>query len=149
MRYLILVWLAGTVLTGATITAHAQAPMTAAVVKDISVDAPPKGTFTKKRYSVKGEWEIVSVDGKPAIRFTDAFKTKNGPDLKVFLSPKPVGDLTGKTALDGAVGLGVLQSNKGGQTYTVPDGVTLADFSSVIVHCESYSVLWGGFDIPG
>ena len=149
MKSWIIALLAGTLVSGGSMIAGAQTPVTEIAAADISTDATLTGTFTKKRYSVKGEWEIVSVDGKPAIRFTDDFKTKNGPDLKVFLSPKPVDDLTGKTAMDGAVSLGVLQSNKGGQTYQVPDGVTLADFSSVIVHCESYSVLWGGFDIPG
>ena len=80
--------------------------------------------------------------------FSEEFKTRNGPDLKVFLSPKSVEDLTGKTAIDGAVNIGVLKANKGSQSYSLPEGVSLADFKSVIIHCEAYSVLWGGFDIP-
>lgn len=82
--------------------------------------------------------------GKTIIRFSDDFKTKKGPDLKIFLSPQTVGEVTGKTALDGAVTLGVLKSNKGTQDYVVPNGVSLANFSSVLIHCEAYSVLWGG-----
>lgn len=101
-------------------------------------------SFTKKKYNIKGNWSIVQEGGKTIIRFSDDFKTKKGPDLKVFLSPQTVGDVTGKTALDGAVTLGVLKSNKGTQDYVVPSGVSLANFSSVLIHCEAYSVLWGG-----
>ncbi len=129
--------------------AHAQ--LGEGVVADLSVVPYIKtssGTFTKKRYSIHGEWNITSVDGKTVLRFSDNFKTKNGPDLKVFLSPKNMGDLTGKTALDGALNLSVLQSNKNEQSYTIPDTVDLTQYESVIIHCEAYSVLWGGFDIP-
>lgn len=106
------------------------------------------GDFTKKRYTVHGAWEIVTVDGKSAIKFSDDFKTKNGPDLKVFLSPSPLKDLEKKTDVSTSVNIGVLKSNKGEQTYTLPEGVNLSDYKSVLIHCEAYSVLWGGFDIP-
>lgn len=101
-------------------------------------------SFTKKKYNIKGDWRVVQENGKTIIRFSDDFKTKKGPDLKVFLSPQSVGDVTGKTALDGAVTLGALKSNKGTQDYVIPNGVSLANFSSVLIHCEAYSVLWGG-----
>lgn len=101
-------------------------------------------SFTKKKYKINGDWSIVQEGGKTIIRFSDDFKTKKGPDLKVFLSPQSVGDVTGKTALEGAVTLGALKSNKGTQDYVIPNGVSLANFSSVLIHCEAYSVLWGG-----
>jgi len=101
-------------------------------------------SFTKKKYNIKGHWNVVQENGRTIIRFSDDFKTKNGPDLKIFLSPQSVGNATGKTALEGAVTLGALKSNKGTQDYVVPNGVYLANFSSVLIHCEAYSVLWGG-----
>ena len=64
--------------------------------------------------------------------------------MKVFLSPQSIDAVNGKTAIDGAVLLGVLQNKKGGQDYIVPEGVDLANFGSVLVHCEAYSKLWGG-----
>ena len=27
-------------------------------------------------------------------------------------------------------------------------GINLDDFESILIHCESYNILWGGFDIP-
>ena len=101
-------------------------------------------SFFKKKYRIKGTWSIVERDGTQYVKFSDDFKTKNGPDLKVFLSPKSAADVTGKNAGDGALNLGALQSNKGGQEYAIPAGTDLSQFSTVLVHCEAYAILWGG-----
>ena len=111
------------------------------------VDSSTSGEFVKKRYSIKGTWSVVDVDGKKTITFSDDFKTRSGPDLKIYLSPKPIETLTGKTATAGSLKLGVLKSNQGEQSYILPDDVNLSDYKSIIVHCEAFSVLWGGFDI--
>ena len=100
--------------------------------------------FVKKKKKIKGAWSVVQENGKTLIRFSDDFKTKNGPDLKVFLSPQSIADVTGETALEGAVLVGLLKSTKGAQDYVLPEGVSLSDFSSVLIHCEAYTVLWGG-----
>lgn len=140
-------------LTSLTIAVLTLASPIAATASDsptsaIATQEAPSGDFVKKRYNIKGDWSVEMQDGKQVIVFSEDFKTRNGPDLKVFLSPKPVEELTGKTALQGAVSIGVLKANKGSQSYSLPDGVDLSAFESVIIHCEAYSVLWGGFDIP-
>lgn len=109
-----------------------------------SAQALPSGDFVKKKKSIKGDWTVVQENGQTIIRFSDDFKTKNGPDLKIFLSPQSIDSVSGKTAVNGAVLLGVLKSTKGRQDYVVPNGVSLSNFSSVLIHCEAYSVLWGG-----
>lgn len=103
--------------------------------------------FKKKKYKIQGDWRIVQEGGQTLIRFSEDFKTKNGPDLKVFLSPQALSDVTGKTALNGAVKLGKLTSNSGSQDYVLPAGISLSDFSSVLIHCEAFSVLWGGGEL--
>lgn len=114
----------------------------------ISVSAElPSGTFIKKKKKLKGAWEVVQRGDKTFIVFGDDFRAANGPDLKIFLSPKTVSDVTGKTAINGALNIGELKATKGAQEYEVPAGVNLADYSSVLVHCEAYSVLWGGGDL--
>lgn len=143
MKYLLTSVLALTLMGGLPAVAAAQ--LDTMVAESVSALS---GDFTKKRYTVHGGWEITEQDGESVIKFTDDFKTKNGPDLKVFLSPKTISDVTGKTAISGAVNIGVLKSNKGAQTYTLPQGVSLSDYKSVLIQCESYAVLWGGFDIP-
>lgn len=128
-------------------SAHFTRAQTELATQSVTTEA--SGTFVKKRYNVKGQWKWVAAgEGKHAIRFDDNFKTKSGPDLKVYLSPASVGDATGKTATDGAINIGVLKSSTGEQTYHIPDGVDLTKYKSVLIQCEAYSVLWGGFDIP-
>lgn len=106
------------------------------------------GDFEKARYNIRGGWKISTVKGITTITFDDSFKTRSGPDLKLFLSPKPVSAVNGKTAQKDAVKIGILKSNKGTQSYTVPSDVNLSDYKSVLIQCEAFSVLWGGFDIP-
>ena len=107
----------------------------------------PSGDFVRKSKKLKGSYDVVQRDGRTFIVFSDDFRAANGPDLKIFLSPKDVSDATGRNATDGAINIGVLKSTRGVQEYEVPAGVDLADFGSVLVHCEAYSVLWGGSDL--
>ena len=113
---------------------HKQADMTPA-------------TFQKKTYALKGAVTVEQRGEQTVLIFSDDFRTKKGPDLKVFLSKNTVSDATGENATTDAVRLGALTSNKGGQEYVLPEGVTLSDYSSVLVHCEAFSKLWGGADI--
>jgi len=114
---------------------------------ETSISASVSGEFIRKQKSIKGSWEIVQRGDQSIIVFGDDFRAKNGPDLKVFLSPKSVADVTGKTATNGAVLISTLSSTKGQQEYVIPAGVKLSDFESVLVHCEAYSVVWGGGDL--
>ena len=106
------------------------------------------GTFEKKSFKIKGSWTLTKVDGQQVIRFNDDFKTKNGPDLKLFLSKKTVGNLSKSPTFDAPLSLGLIDSNKGAQEYALPAGVNLDDYESILIHCEQYNKLWGGFDIP-
>lgn len=103
--------------------------------------------FVKKRYSIMGTAKIETVDGQNRLVFSAGFKTKNGPDLKVFLSKLPIESLSVEDVAENTVRLSVLKSNKGGQTYIIPAEISLDEYESVILHCEYYGVLWGGFDL--
>ena len=107
----------------------------------------PSGDFIKKKKKLKGAWEVVQRGDKTFIVFGEDFRAANGPDLKIFLSPQTVSEVTGKTAVNGAINIGELKSTKGAQEYEVPAGVDVSNFNSVLVHCEAYSVLWGGGDL--
>ena len=123
--------------------AQAQTPAPTAT-HQVAQASVPSGDFIKKKKSINGSWSVVQENGQTIIRFANDFKTKNGPDLKIFLSPQTIQSVNGKTATAGSLNLGVLKSTKGTQDYVVPAGVNLADFNSVLVHCEAYSILWGG-----
>ena len=120
--------------------AAAFAPSFAAA--DVPVGEPQP--FVDHRYAIAGDWSVVEEDGRTLIRFGEGFATDGGPDLKVFLSPTPIDSVDGKSATEGSVLLGELESTEGGQDYVLPEGVSLEDFESVLVHCERFSVLWGG-----
>ena len=108
---------------------------------------PATGVWVNKDYKIKGEWSIEQKGDQQIILLSDQFKTKKGPDLKIFLSPKSIDSVTGANATDGAVLVSVLKSHKGAQEYVLPDGVDLNDFQAILIHCEAYSVLWGGTNI--
>ena len=141
MRYLFAAIATASIALAGTATIAAPAQAEAAATVTVS------GDFIKKQKSIKGSWEVIQRGDQTVIKFSDDFRAKRGPDLKVFLSPQTVSDVSGKTATNGSVLLGELTSTKGGQEYIVPAGVNINDFGSVLVHCEEFSVLWGGGDL--
>lgn len=100
--------------------------------------------WVEKKYNIKGQWDIVQQGDQTVIRFSDNFKTKNGPDLKIFLSKQTIAEVNGRNATQDSVLLGTLKSPRGGQEYILPAGIDVNDFQTVLIHCEKYSVLWGG-----
>jgi len=105
--------------------------------------------FTKKDYAIKGGWTIETRGDQNIIKFTGDFKTKNGPDLKVFLSPRAIESVKGTNATHEALFISKLKSNSGEQEYLLPEGIDLADYKSLLIHCEAFSVLWGGANLIG
>ncbi len=110
-------------------------------------ETPTTSTFVKKRYNIKGTWSLTEQDGQTVIQFNDDFKTKGGPDLKLYLSSKALSELESGDVENSSVKLSVLKSNSGAQSYIIPNDVDLSDYKSVIIHCEAFSVLWGGFNL--
>jgi len=103
--------------------------------------------FQRRNKTLRGSVSVVKENGQTILRFSDDFKASNGPDLKLFLSPKAVADVTGKTATQGALKLGFLRTNKGSHDVVLPAGLDLSNYESVLIHCEQFSVLWGGADL--
>jgi len=103
--------------------------------------------FVKKRYTIHGSAKVEMVDGKPNLVFSEDFKTKNGPDLKLYLSKSPLSTLSAQDVDMSAVRLSVLKSHKGSQRYSIPAEIDLSEYKSVVIQCEAYTVLWGGFDL--
>jgi len=145
------IFVALAIATGASVLSASASPISVTSevsISSVAVQTPiAGGDFVKKKKRIKGAWQIEARADGNYIVFDDAFKTANGPDLKVFLSPTSISDVTGKTAVNGSVLVGVLKSNKGGQEYRIPAGVNLDDFESVLIHCEEFAVLWGGADL--
>ena len=130
-KSLLSVWMAGAVLALAT-PAYSEEQRVVA-----------QGEWTKKGYSIEGTWKLVQRGDKYSMVLDENFKTKKAPDLKVFLSPLQVAELTDDNATIGSLFLGALRSNRGRQELAVPNDAKLDRYVTVIIHCEKYSKLWG------
>lgn len=79
--------------------------------------------------------------GGALLRFTD-FEVTNGPDLEVWLVRNPDPKRSADVSASEWVSLGPLRGNKGDQSYVVPEGTDMADWGSVVIWCEQFSVLF-------
>lgn len=113
----------------------------------VTADEPSPTSFVKKRYNISGTWNVSEKDGQKTISFSDDFRTKGGPDLKVYLSSKIISELESGSVESSSKKISILKSNQGAQSYIIPADVNLSEYKSVVIHCEAFSVLWGGFDI--
>ncbi len=138
-----------TVLAATTIQAQTSKDQTlsSTIQKATSDDIEANNHFVKKRYSIKGMWSVSQEDGQTIIQFNEDFKTKGGPDLKLYLSSNSLEDLESGTVEASSVKLSVLKSNRGAQSYIIPEDIDLSNYKSVVIHCEAFSVLWGGFNL--
>ena len=102
------------------------------------------GTWSRQETKIAGSWSIVEEGGELFVKLSDDFKTRSGPDLKIFLSPADLDRLNGKNATSGSVLVARLRSPKGGQSYPLPSGIDLSRYRSIVIHCEKYAKLWGG-----
>ena len=75
------------------------------------------------------------------VRLESDFEVGPGPKFHVYLVP--LADVTPDTEVEKTmfVDLGRLKAFSGSQNYTIPDGIDLADFRSVVVWCEQFNVL--------
>jgi hypothetical protein len=112
----------------------AEALPAAPTVKTLSA-----GTFRSYEHATTGRARVLATaGGRRFVRFED-FETSNGPALKVYLSAAPAGG-PGDRFDEHFVDLGDLKGNIGSQNYTIPAGVRLDRYRSVVVWCKRFSV---------
>ncbi|MFQ5625563.1 MAG: DM13 domain-containing protein [Methyloligellaceae bacterium] len=75
------------------------------------------------------------------------FEVGPGPDFHVYLVPKVKVRASGDVANTMYVDLGRLRSFKGSQKYSIPAGLDLSKFESVVVWCQQFSVLISPADL--
>lgn len=100
------------------------------------------GRFTRQDYSINGSWKIVKDGNSHYVELSSDFSTRNGPDIKLFLSPTSVNALNGSNATSGSVRISRVKA-KGAQRFKLPSGTNPSRFKSVVIHCEKFSKLWG------
>ena len=116
--------------TAATATASAGAAATGTVV------AAGELTGADSFHTGSGRVLIISApDGAGVLRFED-YAVRNGPDLRIYLTPDPDGDVF----VDGALDLGAIKATQGNVNYDLPAGVDLAAFRTAVVYCYGFRV---------
>jgi Electron transfer DM13 len=115
---------------------------------DRSAAIVAQGTFIHANPSDPVHWGKGSVAVRQdSVYLEPDFEVGPGPKYHVYLVPKaPIranSDLKGEMFVD----LGRLRSFKGSQRYTVPAGIDLAKYQSVIIWCEQFSVLISPADL--
>ena len=80
---------------------------------------------------------VRSPEGDVILRFQD-FEVRNGPDLFIYLTPDPDGDVH----VDGAINLSEIKATSGSVNYGVPDDVDVESFRSAVVYCRAFSVVF-------
>ena len=87
-----------------------------------------------------GRVAITSDDrGSITVRITDTWIAPGAPDVRVYLTPDPGGDVT----VDGTIELGKVTALSGELVFGVPPDVDLADLHALVVYCSVYSVTFG------
>jgi ABC-type antimicrobial peptide transport system permease subunit len=106
------------------------------------------GTFIHANPSDPVHWGKGKVSVYERTVFLESdFEVGPGPAFHVYLVPKMTirsgSDLGGMKHVD----LGRLRAFKGSQRYTIPSGIDLKDYPSVIIWCEAFSVLISPADL--
>jgi hypothetical protein len=107
-----------------------------------------EGTFVDRSHPGTGVAKVLN-DGSAQrfLRF-DPFETDNGPDLFVYLTRADAAADAAAFGVDGDfVNLGRLKGNVGEQNYEIPVDVDLADFGTVVVWCDRFSVAFTAADL--
>lgn len=101
-----------------------------------------RGTFAGADNIHKGEGTatVYRVGNGLLLRF-DSFKSTNGPDLHVLLA-KHAAPKTSADIKEGYVEVAKLKGNIGSQNYTLPEGINLAEYRTVVIYCKPFHVVF-------
>jgi hypothetical protein len=97
------------------------------------------GSFEPVRHAAQGTAQAIELaQGGRVVTLTN-FDVDNGPDLRVYLVAGPA---RSEGDVDNFVDLGGLKGNRGNQQYEVPAETDLGRYSTVVIWCRAFSVLF-------
>jgi hypothetical protein len=103
-----------------------------------------RGRFVSHEHGTSGRVRVVSQPDGSLLLAIEDLDTSDGPDLRVWLTDAEVSADGWRVFDDGRyVDLGELRGNKGNLVYELPRDVELADYQSVSIWCERFSVSFG------
>jgi len=125
-----------------------EQPVEQAMPEMPQVRVEASGEFISRSHPTRGHAEVLGDGtGQRFLRFEE-FRTDNGPDLNVYLSSAPTDAPAGHFD-DDYVDLGDLKGNVGAQNYEIPRGLDLDQYSTVVIWCVRFSVIFGAAELVG
>ena len=107
-----------------------------------------EGMFVDRSHPGTGTAKVLNDGSEQRFLRFDPFETDNGPDLFVYLTRADAAADAGAFGVEGDfVNLGRLKGNVGEQNYEIPVDVDLADFGTVVVWCDRFSVAFTAADL--
>jgi hypothetical protein len=104
------------------------------------------GRFESVRHEAQGRAQAIELaQGGRVLTLTD-FEVDNGPDLRVYLV---AGRATTEGEVDDFEDLSGLKGNVGNQQYEIPADVDLERYSTVVIWCRAFSVLFARAPLEG
>jgi hypothetical protein len=104
------------------------------------------GRFESVRHEAEGRAQAIELSRGGRVVTLTNFEVDNGPDLRVYL-------VAGRARTEGEVDdfedLGGLKGNVGNQQYEIPAGVDLERYSTVVIWCRAFSVLFARAPLEG
>jgi len=129
-------------------TAQATTPATGAPVKPAGNTLLRTGKLITHEHETSGDVQLIRLAGGEVQLVLRNLKTSDGPDVRVWLTDRPVAPDEWDTFDDGRwVELGRLKGNVGNQVYAVPAGTDLAGLRSVSLWCKRFSVSFGAAEL--
>lgn len=104
------------------------------------------GRFESVRHEAQGRAEAIELAQGGRVLTLTNFEVDNGPDLRVYL-------VAGRATTEGEVedfeDLGGLKGNVGNQQYELPPNIDLERYSTVVIWCRAFSVLFARAPLEG
>jgi hypothetical protein len=89
-----------------------------------------------------GQATIYMLENGERVLRLENFQVTNGPDLHVYLAGHPDPLTSSDFHSQDIIDLGQLKGNIGSQNYTIPAGVDLSAFNSIVIYCVPFSVVF-------
>lgn len=123
-------------------------PATETLTAEEKTQAVATGTFIHANPSDPvhyGKGKVTVYEG--TVFLEPDFEVGPGPDFHVYLVPKANVRSESDVAQTMFVDLGRLRSFEGSQKYSIPGGVDLKNFPSVVIWCQQFGVLISPADL--
>jgi hypothetical protein len=104
------------------------------------------GRFESVRHEAEGRAQAIELAQDGRVLTLTSFEVDNGPDLRVYLVAGPA---TTEGEVDDFEDLGGLKGNVGNQQYEIPADVSIDRYSTVVIWCRAFSVLFARAPLEG